>query len=228
MPDKTIAASLQRQADQNAQAQERIDADPEEAAAVLERHVTADGGITVADMFGLFKQLAGQQAAMQQQIVSLMQQQGQRGQPRSQADTHEELERAALQQKMTLQAWADEPKRPVWVPATIDELNMYKVHGEYPPRSFYINGLTFPVKVNQVVNVPESVALMIEWTQGVAVMDKSPQDLSRISDPERGQFLAGSQSISAGYPGRSGEGQLVTTSPGTPQPLDVRYDHLGR
>jgi hypothetical protein len=185
----------------------------------------------MADMFGLFKQLADRQNAMQEQLVALLSTERQRGQPRSQADSQAELEQAAEQRRLTLKSWAEEPKEIVWVEPTLDEVNVMKVYGEFPPRVFRINGLEFPIRPGEPVPVPQSVAAMVRFSQGKKPLARPPQAINQIEDPQRGQFLANSQVIRDGRPGTVGEGQLIAPAlaHGTAaDPIDVRYDAFGR
>jgi len=239
MADRTngpVAAHLQRQADNNQRAQEKIERDPEEAKAVLEPYTKvgpADGQITMQDMFGLFMQLQKQQVGMQQQLVDMLTHQ-QKQEARKQRATQEELEADRLQREATLEAWRTEPKDHVWIEPDLAEQKFAAAHktGEMPPRVFRVNGLEFPVKVGEVVAVPASIAAMVRHTQKPRALHKPPQGLPQIDDPKHGLFLAGAQEISAGQPGHSGEGRLIAApaalSPDQAQPLDVRYDHLGR
>ena len=231
-----VAAHLQRQADNNQRAQEKIERDPEEAKAVLEPYTKvgpADGQITMQDMFGLFMQLQKQQVGMQQQLVDMLTFQ-QKQEARKQRATQEELEADKRQREATLEAWRTEPKDHVWIEPDLAEQKFAAAHksGELPPRVFRVNGLEFPVKVGEVVAVPVSIAAMVRHTQKPRALHKPPQGLPQIDDPKHGLFLAGAQEISAGQPGHSGEGRLIAApaalSPDQAQPLDVRYDHLGR
>jgi hypothetical protein len=238
------AAGLQRQADNNQRAQEKIDRDPEEAKAILEPHTTVHpsaGTLTMQDMFGLFLQLQQQQAAFQAQLVDVLTY-TQKQEARKQRATQEELEADKRQREATLEAWRTEPKEAVWIEPDLSEQKIAAVmaNGEMPPRVFRINGLEYAAPVGQVVEVPASIAAMIRYTQrpraGVKpnpfAMRAQPQGLPQIPDPSRGQFLAGSQEISAGQAGKSGEGRLLAAQaplrPDDAQPLDVRYDAYGR
>ena len=231
-----VAAHLQRQADNNQRAQEKIERDPEEAKAVLEPYTKvgpAAEQITVQDMFGLFMQLQKQQQTMQQQLVDMLTFQ-QKQEARKQRASQEELEADRLQREATLEAWRTEPKDHVWIEPDLAEQKFAAAHksGEMPPRVFWVNGLEFPIKVGEVVEVPRSIAAMVRHTQKPRALHKPPQGLPQIDDPKHGLFLAGAQEISAGQPGRSGEGRLIAApaalSPDQAQPLDVRYDAYGR
>jgi hypothetical protein len=233
--DGTVAASLQHDIDQVQRAQEVIDRDPEAAHAVLERVVTPSpsaGELTMQDIFGLFLQLQKQQAAMQEQMMGLLV--GQNRDPgRKNAHTQEELAIAAEQQRLTLEAWRTEPRLPVWLEPDDDEKKIFSVVGDFPPRLWRVNGLEYPIKVGEVVNVPESIAAQISWAQTYSGKRRRPaQAVGTIPDPEHTQFLQGAQSISPGRNGKVGEGPLfqgpVARTAEQAGPLDVRYDHNGQ
>jgi len=236
-PDNgTIAAQLQHQSDQVERAREVIDRDPEEAHAVLEPNVTvkgAGGAVTVQDVFNLFVQLAQAQQTMQQQIVDLLSRDKQHERQSYQAHSAEDLKVAQEQQRKTLEGWKTEPRVPVFLEPDEDERRIYAVVGEFPPRLHRVNGLEYPIKVGEVIGVPESIAAQVTWAQMYSGKRRKPaQSIGQIADPQRGQFLAGSQMISAGHDGKTGEGPLyrspVAATPDQAQPLDVRYDHEGR
>src|SRR5678815_969050 len=99
----TAAAQLQKQADQNMRAQERIDQDPEEALAALAPITKVDpsaGQLTMQDVFGLFLQLQKQQAAMQEQLIGIVSQSQAARQNATAAHTREELAQSAEQQRL--------------------------------------------------------------------------------------------------------------------------------
>lgn len=227
---KAELSPLLERADQTAQAIDAIDHDPEEALARLEPVIEASpnvGEITPSDMFRLMTQMQGQLMAQQNQILELM---GQRKKDDRGPDMQEELRRDKQQRDATLEAWKVEPREPVWLQPTPDEEKIHAVTGMYPPRSFWVNGLEFPVNVGEIVGVPESIARVIEYTQhrrGTAT--RPPTALERITDPERAQFLAGSQAISLGHYGMTGQGPLPpAATPPNPQPLGYQYDHRGQ
>jgi hypothetical protein len=233
----TAAELLQQKADSTARAMDQIDARPETVLDALEAHVTVDpsaGQLNLQDVFGLFVQMQQQQAAMQQQLVSLLARQGETDQKRSAAHSRAEVAQMQEQQRLTLEAWKTEPRLPVFLQPSEDEKKIFAVVGEWPPRVHRVNGLEFPIKVGEVVNVPESIYEQITWgqTYSATKAKKNAQSLATIADPERGQFLANSQSIVSGTPGVVGAGPLQTTpgaaSPAQARPLDVRYDHEGR
>lgn len=235
---KTTAAALLEERDKTEQAVTRIDKDPEEALRALER----SGALKVApnvdeitphDMFQMMRDMQAQMARMQEQMITVMTGQTNGGRPQhGNANLAEELNRDKIQREGTLELWRTEPREPVYLQPDGDEEKVFQVTGAYPPRVFRINGLEFPIMVGEVVNVPGSVAVVVKGTQRVRPMQKPPQTLQQINDPQHTQFLAGSQSISAGQAGKSGEGRLAV-SPGAhslaeAQPLDVRYDHNGQ
>lgn len=232
MPRNNTIDLLQSRTATSDRAQERIDKDPEEALEALQKHATQQ--LTLQDVFGLFMQMQQQQAAMQQQIVDLLSRQGQVEQAkRSQRDSREEVAQMQEQQNKTLQAWKDEPRLPIQLEPTPDERKILAVVGEYPPRMHRVNGLEYPIQVGTVVYVPESIHAQITWQQTYTAPHRKPaQSLQAIADPDRGQFLHGSQSVSAGQAGVVGSGPLLV--PGLPHspelagPLDQRYDHQGR
>jgi hypothetical protein len=237
MADKTTtAALLQRQSDNISRAQEKIEHDPEEAKAKVEAAVTTTDGspITVQDMLGLFMQLQQSQQQMQQQIVQLLGDRKQDRTDRVQAYTQAELDRVAAKQRATIETWRTEPKEPIWIEPDFDERKIAESHGgEMPPRMFMVNGVSFPIKVGEVVEVPTSIAALVRHTQGAFKKRNRPaQALQGIPDPQSSQFLAGAQSISVGRDGKVGDGQLVPSpaaaSPDQAGPLDVRYDAFGR
>lgn len=234
--EATVAAQLQADVDQVERAQEVIDRDPEEAQATLAPMTQVPNGsaITMQDIFGLFMQMQQQQQTMQQQIVDLLSR-DQRAEARKSAQAHsaDDLKVAQEQQRLTLEAWKTEPRLPVFLEPDSDEKKIFSVVGEFPPRMHRVNGLEFPIKVGEVVNVPQSIAAEISWAQTYSGNARKPaQMIPSIPDPEHGQFLEGSQSISSGRPGRTGEGRLVmapvASSSDAAGPLDIRYDHQGR
>jgi hypothetical protein len=232
-PNGTAAAALLKDRDKVAQATDVIDRDPEEAAARLQPILKASptvGDITVQDMFGLMSQLMAQQATMQQQIVELMTGQASGGNGgRKAPDTQEELAKDKLQRDLTLRAWHDEPREPVWIQPDQDEDKVFAVMGQYPPRLFRVNGLEFPITPGQINNVPSSIARLVEHNQKRRPYSGPPQGLGQIADPQRAQFLASSQSVEIGRPGRAGDGRVVPDGlPPHPQELGLRYDQNGQ
>jgi hypothetical protein len=224
------AALLQQKKDRTDEAIGVIDRDPEEAADKLAPIIAADanvGEITQRDMFLLMSQMQQQMAGMQAQIIALMS--GSAEAKRAAPDTKAELDLARVQREATLKTWDEEPREPTFLHPSLDQEKIKAVTGEYPPHPFYVNGLMFPVSVGVVTYVPSSIARMVETFQHRRPYSGAPQGLPLIADPERAQFLAGSQAISIGGPGRAGEGRLVPDGlPPTPQPLGVRYDHNGQ
>ena len=218
-------------------AAEVIDRDPEAALAKVQPGVvTTDGSpVTVQDMFGLFVQLQKQQAAMQEQLVNLLTHQQQR-ENRSASLTREELAAAEAQKRATLASWQVEPREPVWIEPDLSEQKLAATtpNGELPPRSFWVNGILYPIPVGRIVEVPHSIAELVRYTQNPKSkptpydMRAHAQPIPQIPDPPQAQFLAGSQEVSPGYAGKVGEGRLPITTAAEPQPLDVRYDAYGR
>jgi hypothetical protein len=238
----TAAEQLLRARDQNLRAQELIDADPEEAKAVLDKAAAVDasaGELTMRDVFGLFLQLQQQQQAMQQQLLTVLSDAQRRSQV-TQRNTAEELANDKLQREKTLEAWRTEPREPVWIEPDLTEKKIAAVQplGEMPPRVFRVNGLEFPVPVGQVIEVPQSIAALVRYHQNPKAkptpwdMQRQVQGLPQIADPARGQFLAGAAEISPGKAGLSGEGRIqptpVAASADQAGPLDFRYDAFGR
>jgi hypothetical protein len=232
----TAAELLQQKSDDLSKAMDAIDSRPEESLGKLEPHVVVDpsaGELTLKDIFTLFMQMSAQQQAMQQRIDGLLDQRGQQSQQRSQAHTANEIAQMQEQRRATLAAWDNEPRLPVFLTPTDDEKKVFSVYGEFPPRIHRVNGLEFPIKVNEVVSVPESIHAQITWAQGYSSMHKRPADpINKIADPERSQFLQGAQAINTGQYGVVGAGYLVperiAESPAAAGPLDLRYDHRGR
>lgn len=233
----SAAALLQRESDKIERAEEVIDRDPEAAKAVLEpltKVSPAAGELTMKDIFGLFMQLQQTQQTMQQQIVDLLSRdQSDRAKQSAQAHSAEDLKVAQEQQRRTLEAWKTDPRLPVFLEPDADEKKIFAVLGEFPPRMHRVNGLEFPIKVGEVVMVPQSIQAEIQWSQTYAGGKRRPvQPYQTIPDPEHTQFLQGSQSISSGRPGKTGEGVLyaapVARTPDEAGALDIRYDHEGR
>ena len=237
MAEKTAAAALlERRAEQNEKASERIARDPEEAHAALKDKVEPTPGseqLTMRDMFGLFLQLQNQIVGFQQQLLEI--QAGQRPQSPRQS-TEDEIAQHQEQQRLTRERWNTETREPVFIPPSVDEQKAFAVVGEWPPRLFQVNGIDFPIKVNTVVEVPRSIAELVRYTQGgkssrpdVIDPNRPPYGLPQIGDPQRGQFLAGSQEISVGRAGKSGEGRVVPSPlPPRPQELGEMYDAYGQ
>jgi hypothetical protein len=226
---------LQQRIDEVSRAAETIDNDPEAAAAKLAPSMSNNGQVpTPQDTFALLAQMMAAQQAMQQQIIQLQAGQRQQDTVRTVAHTNADIERSARRQKATLDAWKTEPREPVFLEPTHDERKAAEVHnGEFPPRLFRVNGVGFPVRVNEIVSVPASIAALVRHTQGASRHRGRPaQAVQTIADPEAGMFLAGAQSITAGHDGKVGEGPILV--PQLPQrqddaqPLDVRYDAFGR
>jgi hypothetical protein len=209
----TAAEQLLRARDQNLRAQELIDADPEEAKAVLDKAAAVDasaGELTMRDVFGLFLQLQQQQQAMQQQLLTVLSDAQRRSQV-TQRNTAEELANDKLQREKTLEAWRTEPREPVWIEPDLTE---------------------------KKIAVPQSIAALVRYHQNPKAkptpwdMQRQVQGLPQIADPARGQFLAGAAEISPGKAGLSGEGRIqptpVAASADQAGPLDFRYDAFGR
>ena len=230
-PDSPASALLER-VDQTSRAVERIDHDPEEALAAIEPAIHAApnvGEITPADMFRLMTQMQGQLAAQQQQILDLMGQRQSPTQSDRSRDLAEEIRRDKEQRDATLEAWRTEPREPVWLQPESDEQKIQAVTGRFPPRPYWVNGLEFPINVGEIVSVPVSIARMVEWTQHKRVGQRPPVPIEGIADPQRAQFLAGSQAISMGQYGNTGVGPLQPSiPPPNPQPLGHMYDHRGQ
>jgi len=231
----TAASALLRQKDRTEEATAVIDRDPEEAAAKLAPILKASpnvGEITQADMFQLMSQMQAQMAGMQAQIIELVSGNlsgATNGGKKTNADTQAELANDRKQREMTLESWKTEPREPVFLNPDQDEDKIHAVTGLYPPRVMRINGLEYPISVGEIANVPSSVARLVEYTQRRRPMSGAPQGLPLIPDPQRSQFLAGSQSVTVGSPGRAGEGRLIPDGlPPRPQELGVRYDHNGQ
>jgi hypothetical protein len=232
----SAAALLEQQRGQTEQAADRIDKDPEEALDALERaglqKAPNVGEITQTDMFNMMRQMQEQMSRMQEQVIALMtgklQGQGRNGNE----NLAEELEKDRLQRERTLESWRTEPREPVWIQPDDDEQKIYSVTNQYPPRIYRINGLEFPIMVGEIAEVPASIAVVVRGTQRRRPMQGPPQGLPQISDPQRAQFLSGSNAISVGQAGKAGEGKLVpaavAASPSQAGPLDVRYDHNGQ
>lgn len=232
----TAAELLQHRSDDSSRAQDLLDRDPEEALDKLERAVTVDAGageLTLKDVFTLFMQMQQQQASMQQQIVSLLGRQGNTEQDRRSAHSKHEIAQMQEQQRLTLEAWKTEPRLPVFLQPSDDEKRIFSVMGEFPPRVHRVNGLEFPIKVGEVVSVPESIHAQITWSQGYSAHSRKPaQSIESIVDPDRQQFLASAQSITVGRGGLLGTGPIIAdrgvATPAAAGPLDRRYDHEGR
>jgi hypothetical protein len=235
MTDVPVAAALlQQKADEVNRASEVIDRDPEEAVAKLAPSSPNGQAITINDVLQLFLQLQQAQSGMQSQIVQLLSQQKDQQITRAQAHTADDLERVHKKQQATLEAWKQEPREPVFLEPTADERKAAEVHnGEYPPRVHWINGIAFPVKVNEIVSVPASIAALVRHTQGASRrLSRPAQQVQTIADPDAGQFLAGSVSMTQGQQGKVGEGPILVAQlpqrQDEAQPLDVRYDAFGR
>lgn len=226
----TAAAALLKERDKVEAATAVIDRDPEKASAMLAPIIAAApnvGEITQSDMFNLMSQMQAQMAGMQAQILQLMT--GDRPNQKNQANTAAELAQDKLQRDLTLKSWNEEPREPVWLPPDQDEEKIHSVTGKYPPRLMRINGLEFPITPGEIAHVPSSVARLVEYVQRKKPMSGPPQGLPQFADPDRGQFLASSQSITIGNAGKSGEGRLIPDSPPlSPQPLGIKYDHNGQ
>ena len=230
------AALLQQKADQIEHASEVIDKDPEAAAEYLAPKTASPDGqaITISDVLQLFVQLQNAQQGMQSQIIQLLSQQREQQGARTAAHTSADLERVSKKQASILQAWKTEPREPVFIEPTHDERKAAEVHnGEYPPRIHWVNGIAFPVRVNEIVSVPASIAALVRHTQGASRrLGRPAQQVQTIADPDAGQFLAGSVSMTQGQQGKLGDGPvLVAQLPQRQeeaQPLDVRYDAFGR
>lgn len=234
-PAKTSAAALLEQRDRTEQAIDRIDKDPEEALNALEQAglqaAPNVGEITQADMFRLMAQMQGQMAIMQNQIVELTSGRMQTmasGQNPNSPDLKAEIEADRRQRDATLEAWRTEPREPVYINPDQDEEKIYSVTGAYPPRIFGVNGIEFPIQPGEVVNVPQSIAVLVRGTQRRRPMQTAPQHYQRIEDPQHTPFLAGSQSIAMGRPGIAGAGPIQPESLPPPMPLGPKYDHLGQ
>lgn len=233
----TAAELLQQKSDNVSRAMDQLDSTPEAALGKLEPLVTVDpsaGELTLKDVFTLFMQMQQQQAAMQQQIVSLLGRSNQQDQrERSAAHTSAEIAQMQEQRRATLAAWDTEPRLPVFLTPNQDEQKIFAVMGEFPPRVHRVNGLEFPIRVGEVVSVPESIHAQITWSQSYSSHYRRPADsISKIADPDKQRFLLGAQSITAGRQGMVGEGPLiperVAESPAAAGLLDMRYDHQGR
>lgn len=225
------AAALQQRVDGTKRAMDRIDADPEEARDALEDYVSIQAGmgeITPSDMFKLMTQMQAQLHAQQTQIAALLGKRGGGGEVSERRfELAEEMRRDKEQREATLEAWKTEVREPVWLQPDIDEQRIHKVTGLYPPRVFYVNGLEFSITPGEIVSVPTSIAVIVRWTQHQR--SAPAQAIERIDDPNRSQFLAGSQAISMGYSGQTGEGRVIPESvPLHPQELGYRYDHHGQ
>ncbi len=228
-PDGPAAALLERAVDGTQAAMDRIDKDPEEALHALEPIIHAApnvGEITPQDMFRLMATMQEQLAQQQRQILDLMGQQRTDQQSDRRGNLAEEVRRDKEQRDATLEAWRTEVREPVYIQPDADEMKIHKVTGKFPPRVFMVNGLEFPIFVGQICSVPQSIAVQVTWNQH---QRQGPaQQIEAIDDPQRGQFLAGAQSISGGRFGQTGEGPLrPERGAASPQPLGYQYDHRG-
>src|SRR5205807_2789119 len=135
------------------------------------------------DMFGLFMQLQKQQQTMQQQLVDMLTFQ-QKQEARKQRASQEELEADKRQRDATLESWRTEPRDHVWIEPDLAEQQFAAAHksGEMPPRVFWVNGLEFPIKVGEVVEVPRSIAAMVRHTQKARGLHKPPPGVAQIDD----------------------------------------------
>ena len=169
-PDVPVAAALlQQKSDEVNRASEVIDKDPEAAVVKLQPGSPNGEAITISDVLQLFMQLQQAQQGMQSQIIQLLSTQRDQQQQRVQAHTSADLERVHKKQQATLEAWKGESREPVFLEPTMDERKAAEVHGgEFPPRVHWVNGIAFPIKVNEIVSVPASIAALVRHTQGAS------------------------------------------------------------